>query len=88
MGEYLIDCVIHDRFGIITHVGIQGQAYEVIQVVNWDLNKEHSFFTNKNGFSAKVHARKNQRSGRWFLTTEPDSIMENNLDFLPACVIR
>lgn len=85
MTEFQITCVVQDSNGIITSVGINGQSYSVLTVVNWILSKTYSFFTMKNGYKAQVHARQHPTTKRWFLTTEPDSTTENNLDFLPKC---
>ena len=84
MSEYQITCVVKDQ-GVITHVGIVGVTYPVMEVVNWILSKQHTFFTNKNGYKAGVYAKQSEY-GRWFLTTEPDSTRANNLDFLTPCM--
>ena len=86
MTEYQITCVVQDSNGIITSVGINGQTYTVITVVNWILNRTHTFFTMKNGYRAQVYAKQHPTTKRWFLTTEPDGTRENNLDFLPHCM--
>ena len=43
-----------------------------------------TFYTEENDNRAKVYAR--ERNGTKYLTTEPDGIDENNLDFLRDCV--
>ena len=83
MQEYQISCVTQ-TLGVITHVGINGTSYSVQDVVNWIVNRTHAFYTYKNGYKATVYA-KQSILGHWFLTTEPDSTRQNNLDFLPSC---
>lgn len=85
MTEYQIVCITHDKNEVITYVGFDGQYESVSTVVTWINSGKHNFFTLKNGNRAEVYARKNKQSGRWFLTTEPDGVLENNLDFLIQC---
>jgi len=56
----------------------------VQQIVDWINGGKHTFYTFVDK-RADVYAKKHPTSGRWFLTTKPDSIDENNLDFLPQC---
>lgn len=83
MGEYRISCVIKEH-GIITSVGINGRTHPIMDVVNWIVNREHTFFTFEGGHIATVYAKHNYW-GRWFLTTQPDGVLEDNLGFLPEC---
>ena len=86
MARYKIICIIHDRNQVITHVGLStGTRHTVQEIVNYIRSNTHSFFTLERGYEALVYARQHPVSGRWFLTTRPDSIEENNLDFLPYC---
>lgn len=57
MSEYQITCVVKDQ-GVITHVGIVGVTYPVMEVVNWILSKQHTFFTNKNGYKLEYMQNK------------------------------
>lgn len=84
MAEHQITCVTQDNNGVITFVGIGGAKYSVQTVVNWLRNKTYAFYTYKKGYKAYVYP-KQSLLGNWFLTTEPDSTMSNNLDFLPSC---
>lgn len=84
MTEYQITCVTQNSLGNITQVGIGGKTHQISTVVNWIQNKTHSFHTYKNGYKARVYA-KQSNLGNWFLTTSPDSALENNLDFLSSC---
>jgi hypothetical protein len=84
MQDVYIDCVKKDWQGVITHVGIGGRAYEVIHVVQELLEKRYPVHTIENNQRARVYPRLSV-NGNWFLTTTPDSITENNLDFLPTC---
>jgi hypothetical protein len=84
MQEYYINCVRRDRYGIITHVGISGNLYEVTEVAQGLLNKQFLAYTFEYNQKAYVSPRKSI-NGNWFLTTTPDSTTENNLDFLPTC---
>ena len=84
MDEYQIACVTQNSLGSITQVGIGGKTYQVSTVVNWIRNKTYSFCTYKNEYKAYVYAKRSSL-GNWFLTTSPDSTLQNNLDFLPSC---
>jgi len=86
--DYEIDCIRHDSDKIITHVGIKNdKIYPVMEIVR-RINASGAtdrFFTNRNGQRVRVHARQRSDTGRWYLTTDPDSTNENNLDFLLYC---
>ena len=92
VADFKIVCKIHDSREVITQVGVQEgdttYAYNVIDIVNRILDKKHRYYTDKRGSLVWVYAKKHPYSGRWFLTTKPDSARENNLDFLPKCVLR
>lgn len=85
MAEFQITCVVRDSHARITHVGIGNEIYEVSTVVNWIRTRQHSFHTFRNGYWAAVYARFHYVHARWFLTTHPDGILEDNLGFLPEC---
>lgn len=85
MAEFEIHCVVRDRHRVITAVGIGNDQYSVSTVAGWINNKTHSFHTFRNGHRATVYARFHYVHSRWFLTTEPDGILEDNLGFLPEC---
>lgn len=81
MAHYQITCVKQHQ-GIITYVRIGNPHYTVQQIVDF-MFQGHTFYTYKRGAYAKVERKWSSISNRWFLTTNPDSILENNLDFLP-----
>lgn len=83
MTDMQIHCVKQSN-NLITHVGIGSTQYTVEMVVGWIRNKINNIYTFKYGQKATVYA-KQSINGNWFLTTEPDSTKENNLDFLPPC---
>ena len=83
MQDYEITCVTQYK-EVITHVGFNRGKYPVQSVVGWILNGTYAFHTYKAGQRAHVYAKQSV-NGNWFLTTDPDSTKENNLDFLPAC---
>lgn len=83
MTHYQITCVRQYQ-GVITHVGIGNYHYTIPQIVEF-MFQGHEFYTHKKGAYAKVERKWSSHSNRWFLTTNPDSILENNLDFLPSC---
>jgi len=84
MQEFQITCVRQNSLGNITHVGIGGTSYAVQTAVDWLRTNKYELFTYKNGYKAYVFPKPSSL-GNWFLTTEPDSTLENNLDFLPNC---
>lgn len=83
MAEMQIHCVKQSD-NVITQVGIGSTQFTVEMVVNWIRNKVNDIYTLKNGQKVIVYAKQSV-NGNWFLTTEPDSTKENNLDFLPIC---
>ncbi len=84
MGRFKITHVRKDRNDVITQVKIGTSTFDVETVVKW-IDKEGDYvFTMKRGHVATVYARLHPRTKRWFLTTIPDGILENNLDFLPT----
>lgn len=87
MSDLEISCVMKDSQLRITHVGLNGYLQEVITVVNLLLSRQNTAFTYKHGLRARVIPKQNEITKRWYLTTEPDSTRENNLDFLPTCEV-
>ena len=85
MADCWITCIVHDDKKVIIKVGIAGRLYTVQHIVNCINGKTDTFYTMAGGKRADVYAKKHPTSGRWFLTTKPDSLDENNLDFLPQC---
>jgi Protein of unknown function (DUF3892) len=47
------------------------------------MDSSHKFFTHENNRKALVVKRTHPNTRRKYLTTNPDSTNENNLDFLP-----
>lgn len=91
MGHYQITCINHDRNGVITHVGIRTdygiRRFDIQTVANWINSNTNTFYTqDRHGRYVRVDARANVF--KTFLTTDPDSSLENNLDFLPKCILR
>ena len=83
-----ITCVIHDPSnGNIISVGTKDQIYFVNTVVQWINSGKWVAYTWSNDKAAKVYA-KQSISGKWYLTTEPNNTKEDNLDFLPECLVR
>jgi hypothetical protein len=86
MNEYKIICKVHDNQKRIIKVGLENnKLYDVETVAKWDIENKYSFYTMEKGKRAKVYGKIHPTTGRYFLTTEPDGIKENNLDFLPDC---
>jgi len=85
MADKRIECIRHDSNKVITHVGVEGEIFTVLQVWNWINENIHTYYTEEGGNRAKVYHRVHPKTGRKFLTTEPDGLNENNLDFLPYC---
>lgn len=86
MAEYQISCIRHNSNKIITHVGfINAEVHTVTEIADRINRKVDTFFTNHGGQRVKVVAKWRSDTSRWYLTTDPDSTNENNLDFLPYC---
>ena len=83
-----ITCVIHDPSnGNITSVRIKDQIYFVSVVAQSINSGKWDVYTWSNDKAAKVYARQSI-SGKWYLTTEPNSTKEDNLNFLPECLLN
>ena len=84
MADLQITC-IQESEGRITHVGVQDNGIQSIsKVIAW-IDRGNTFYTLENNKRAVVYKKQHSESKRWFLTTNPDDINENNLDFLPTC---
>lgn len=84
MDEYEITCVKQDFFGNVTHVEVNGRQLRSETIVHWLLNKKYDFYTYKGGKKAYVHPKKSMLYN-WFSTTDPQSSLANNLEFLCNC---
>ena len=86
MGSYKIVCVRHDANNVITGVGLEDGSIRRIKEIIERINSEiDSFYTYRDGKHAKIYAKRGENTKKWYLTTEPDSTDENNMDFLPSC---
>ena len=84
MADLQITC-IQESEGRITHVGVQDNGIQSIsKVIAW-IDRGNAFYALENYERAIVHKKQHPESKRWFLTTNPDDMNENNLDFLPTC---
>jgi hypothetical protein len=85
MGRFRIVCVNKNSEGDIIRVGIEGlDVYGVDAVINDIRLEKNQFYTTARGYPADVLI-KPKRYGGYFLTTSPDGIQPNNLDYLPYC---
>ena len=84
MANLQITC-IQESEGRITHVEVQDNGIQSIsKVIAW-IDRGHTFYTLENNKRAVVYKKQHPESKRWFLTTNPDDMNENNLGFLPTC---
>ena len=84
MADLQITC-IQESEGRITHVEVQDNGVQSIsKVIAW-IDRGHTFYALKNYQRAIVHKKQHPESKRWFLTTNPDDMNENNLGFLSTC---
>ena len=84
MADWQISCK-QKKDGRITHVGGSFKDIQPISTIMKWMDGGHTFFTKENSIRAQVYKKQHPESKRWFLTTDPDSIEENNLDFLDEC---
>ena len=85
--RFEITCVRHDdpnEAGLITHLGVNGYRYTVSRIFAAH-EAGDTFYTIRYGRSAEVQRRKHHITNRKYLTTDPDDLKENNLDYLPRC---
>lgn len=64
---------------------IEGNYYNIDQVIEWIWNGIHRFWVSVKDRSVWVEVRQHAHSGRKFLTTEGDGFPPNNLLALPDC---
>jgi len=84
VADLQITCKQESEVGI-THVRVQDNGIQSIsKVIAW-IDRGHTFYTLEDNKRAVVHKKQHPESKRWFLTTNPDDMNENNLGFLPAC---
>jgi len=83
-----ITCKIwnNDSDQVLVAVGIDGFRVSVEEV--WRrIRVGEEFYTEANGKKANVRAGTSS-TGRKYITTSPDGVIEDNLDELPKCVIK
>ena len=83
MTRFQITHVRKDYLDRITDVQIGSISFSVETVAKWIDKDFEDVFTMKYGKEAIVYTRIHWKTNRLFLTTEPDGLVENNLDFLP-----
>ena len=84
MTKFQITHVKKDYLDRITHVKIGSSEFSVETVSKWIEKDGDYVYTVKYGKVATVYVRIHWKTNRVFLTTEPDGLVENNLDFLPS----
>lgn len=88
MQKFLITCVVKNNSDDIIKVGLRdGRIFETNVIIN-DINAGRAeFYTiTPGGREADVYAKPpNQRVNHWFLTTNRDGLLPNNLDNLRHC---
>lgn len=83
--RHKINCKTHDSQDRVTDVGFEGKNEPVDKVYDMIESGKHEFFTeDQRGNQAKVNTGKSS-TGRKYLTTSPDRIVENNLDEINEC---
>lgn len=86
MARYRIVCVNKNSEGDIIQVGIEGLGVvRADAVINDLLNGTNDCYTTAPyGYPADVFC-KPKRYGGFYLTTSPDGVRPNNLDYLSSC---
>jgi len=84
MDEYRIKCRNRDTQERLISVGIGSKTFTVEQVWEWIENKTYGFYTFENNHKAIVRTGVS-KTGRKYITTNPDGVTENNLDELGDC---
>jgi hypothetical protein len=85
LAEKIITCVKKNENGVIIQVGIDGSLLDVETVASHIWNNIHSYYTNAMGIRVKVHAFRDQKTNRPYLTTSANNKLPNNLKYLPIC---
>jgi hypothetical protein len=87
--EVQIYCILKNSQGDIIWLETSdvGHRYTVNEIINL-MGSGYTFFVDRNGQKTPVYSKQDPSTGRWFLTTEPNSMVENNLYFLPRCSPR
>jgi len=87
MARYRIVCVNKNYEGDIIQVGIEDLGVQRVDAVINDMirNGTQYYTTVPSGSAADVLYKPKSNGVGYYLTTSPDGIQPNNLDFLPEC---
>jgi hypothetical protein len=91
VANYRVTCITRDTATDadwrIDAVGFADDVYPIDAVIEWlKASSENRLWVVDNaGNSVWVRERQHPKSGRWYLTTEPDGRPLNNLANLPEC---
>ena len=83
--RYKIHCKVHDDQQRVIKVGIGNEKYPVPKVWDWIKSGDYEFYTEDTNNTQAMVKVGTSSQGRKFLTTSPDSSIDNNLDELSGC---
>ena len=83
MDGFEITCIVKDSSGMISHYGVKGYGIQTIAIVEKLIMEDAcTFFTYDGENKINVYA-KTSPDGAIFLTTDPNGLDINTLNFLP-----
>jgi hypothetical protein len=83
LDEFEITCIVKDTSGMISNYGVKGYGIQSIAIIEKLIREEAcSFFTYDGENKINVYA-KTSPDGAIFLTTDPNGLDINTLNFLP-----
>ncbi len=85
--RFKIHCKVHDSQQRVISVGIGTKQHSVEQVWNWIKSPSHDyeFYTEDESGNQAIVKAGISSTGRKFLTTSADGIIDNNLDEISEC---
>lgn len=86
--RYKVYCKVHDSQQRVISVGIGSKTCTVDQVWDWinSVSHDYEFYTEDQYGKQAIVKTGTSTTGRKFLTTSPDSSIDNNLDELLTCM--
>lgn len=85
IAEYTINCIKKDSKGIITHVGVEQEIFDIHTVAQKIWSRQAIFYINAMGIRVRVLAMKRSDNDEPYLTTAAKKDLPNNIKFLPKC---
>ncbi len=85
MDEYEITGIVKDIHGTFSHCGVKGYGVQNIAIIERLIMEDTCCFFIYDGEKRRNVYARTSTNGTRFLTTDPDGLGMNRLNFLPLC---